>query len=66
MGRDDGARGDGDRHSRATPAAIGTVYTFTQVQPSGVPDQVFDGQVQALRHELATLKAILERELVGI
>jgi len=47
-------------HSRVVPAGTGALYTFTQVQPSGMPDEVFDGQVGAVRHELVALKAILE------
>ena len=36
------------------------VFIFTQVQTYGMPDQVFDAQVEALRHELSVLKARLE------
>lgn len=46
--------------SRSVPAPGGTLFTFTQVQPPGMPDDVFDAQVRALAHELATLKALLE------
>jgi hypothetical protein len=35
-------------------------YLFTQVQAPGMPDDVFDAQVEALRHELSVLKARLE------
>jgi hypothetical protein len=47
-------------YSRVMPAGTGTLYTFTQVQPAGMPDEVFDGLVGAVRHELVALKAILE------
>jgi len=40
-----------DRHSH---------FLFTQVQAPGMPDKVFDAQVEALRHELSVLKARLE------
>lgn len=46
--------------SRVVPAGEGSVYLFTQLQDPGMPDAVFDGQVQALGHELVALKAILE------
>lgn len=52
-------------YSRVVSAGAGSVYTFTQVQATGMPDEVFDGQVQALRHELDVLKRTAERELVG-
>jgi hypothetical protein len=58
------ARGFGVRvtaYSRVTPAGAGSVYTFTQVQAHGMPDDTFDGQVRALRHELVALKAALEQ-----
>jgi hypothetical protein len=52
-------------YSRVVSAGAGSVYTFTQVRAPGMPDEVFDGQVQALRHELDVLKRTAERELVG-
>ena len=39
-----------------------TLFTFTQVQPDGMPDEMFAGQVRALSHELVALKALLEVE----
>lgn len=47
-------------YSRAVPAGAGTLYTFIQIQSDGMPDEVFDGQVAAVGHELVALKAILE------
>jgi hypothetical protein len=49
-------------YSRVVSAGAGALYTFTQVQPAGMPDEVFDAQVGAVRHELVALKAILEVE----
>ena len=37
-----------------------SVFVFTQVQAPGMPHEVFDAQVEALRHELSVLKARLE------
>ncbi|HWM22623.1 MAG TPA: hypothetical protein VNO51_23220 [Ilumatobacteraceae bacterium] len=48
--------------SRVVAANGGTLFTFTQVQPDGMPDEVFAGQVRALSHELVALKALLEVE----
>jgi hypothetical protein len=33
---------------------------FTQFQQPGVPDEMFEQLVSALRHELVTLKALIE------
>lgn len=47
--------------SRVVPHGDGKVeYIFTQLQFSGMPDHVFDGQVRALEEELQVLKARLE------
>jgi hypothetical protein len=35
-------------------------FSFTQMQAPGMPDGVFDAQVEALRHELVVLKARME------
>jgi uncharacterized protein YndB with AHSA1/START domain len=35
-------------------------FLFTQAQSPGMPDEVFDAQVEAVRHELSVLKARLE------
>jgi hypothetical protein len=48
--------------SRAVAVKSGTLFTFTQAQPDGMPDEVFDGQVRAVSHELVALKALLEVE----
>ena len=47
-------------YSRAVDSGQGCAYSFTQVQAPGMPDDVFDAQVEALRHELVALKALLE------
>jgi hypothetical protein len=46
-------------YSRVIPSPEGAVYVFTQLQPPGMPDAVFDGQVRALREELAVLQRIM-------
>jgi hypothetical protein len=48
--------------SRSVAVNRGTLLTFTQAQPDGMPDEVFDGQVRAVSHELVALKALLEVE----
>ena len=48
--------------SRAVAMSRGTLFTFTQAQPDGMPDEVFAGQVRAVSHELVALKALLEVE----
>lgn len=45
--------------SRVVPNGDGAEYVFTQVQVPGMPDEVFDGQVEALREELVVLQALL-------
>jgi hypothetical protein len=47
-------------HSRLIPVGEGVLYVFTQVQPSGMSDQAFDGQVRTLTRELRLLKSLLE------
>src|SRR5205823_4635688 len=42
----------------------GAAYVFTQFQTPGMPDDVFTGQVHALREELLILKALLEGRTV--
>ncbi len=49
-------------HSRVLRRGDDAEYVFTQFQAPGMPDNVFDGQVQALGHELVALKALLEVE----
>ncbi len=48
--------------TRVVAVDCGALFTFTQVQPSGMADDVFAAQVQALSHELVALKALLEVE----
>ncbi len=47
-------------YSRVVPNGDGTEYVFTQFQQPGVPDELFGQLVAAIRHELVTLKALLE------
>lgn len=47
-------------YSRAVPNGDGAEYVFTQFQQPGVPDALFEQLVAAVRHELVTLKALLE------
>jgi hypothetical protein len=47
-------------HSRVLARGAGAEYVFTQLQSPGMPDDVFDDQVEALGHELIALKAVLE------
>lgn len=47
-------------YSRVIPNDRGAEYVFTQFQAPGMPDEMFEGQIRALRHELTTLKALLE------
>lgn len=46
--------------SRVVPRGTGSEYVFTQFQSPGMSDDVFAQSVQALRHELTVLKALLE------
>ena len=46
--------------SRVVAVEGGSWFSFTQVQPTALPDAAFDAQVAALRHELVALKALLE------
>ena len=47
-------------YARAIPNEEGCEFIFTQMQQPGVPDEVFEQLVAAVRHELAALKAQLE------
>jgi hypothetical protein len=53
---------DATAFSRVLPRGEASEYVFTQFQLPDMPDQVFDGQVAALRHELTVLKALVEVE----
>jgi hypothetical protein len=46
--------------SRVLPRGEGAEYVFTQVQPPGMPDEVFARSAAAVAHELTVLKALLE------
>jgi hypothetical protein len=48
--------------SRVLPNLDGTEYVFTQFQAPGSPADQFMKSVEALRHELTVLKALLEVE----
>lgn len=49
-------------YSRVVANGDGAEYVFTQIQTPGTPDELFEGQVDALRHELQVLKRLLEDE----
>lgn len=53
---------DATAYTRSVPNGDGTEFVFTQVQQPGTPDEEFDRLVEAVRHELVTLKAVLEVE----
>lgn len=46
--------------SRVLARGSGAEYVFTQVQPPGMPDEVFARSAAAVAHELTVLKALLE------
>ncbi len=45
---------------RVIPNGGGAEVLFTQLQPDGMDDAVFDAQVDAVHHELVALKAVME------
>ena len=45
--------------SRIVPNASGCEYAFTQFQAQGMPDEVFEAQVQALVEELRVLQGVM-------
>jgi hypothetical protein len=47
-------------YARVVPNAGGSEFVFTQMQPRGMPDQLFEQLVAAVGHELVALKALLE------
>jgi Polyketide cyclase / dehydrase and lipid transport len=49
-------------YSRVLARGEACEYVFTQMQPPGMPHDVFDDQVSALGHELIALKALVEVE----
>jgi hypothetical protein len=46
--------------TRVVPRGTGSEVIFTQFQSSGMPDDVFAKNVEAVSHELRMLKALLE------
>jgi len=46
--------------SRVLGRGAATEYVFTQVQPPGMPDEVFARSAAAVAHELTVLEALLE------
>jgi hypothetical protein len=48
--------------TRVIPRGPGAEVVFTQFQAPGMPDDVFQKNVQAVAHELNVLKAVLEVE----
>lgn len=49
--------------SRVIPNGNGADYVFTQHQPPGMPDEVFERQVHALLEELQVLRALIQARL---
>lgn len=49
--------------SRLVPLGDSVLYVFTQVQPPGMPDDVFDGQVTALGEELEVLRHVVRAQV---
>jgi len=58
------ASGDCFSYDKKGPLRVTGEYVFTQFQTTGMPDDVFTGQVHALREELVILKALLEGRTV--
>ena len=48
--------------SRVVANGAGAEYVFTQFQDPGMPNDVFEKNVNALEHELTVLRAVLEVE----
>ncbi len=46
-------------YSRVLPNGDGAELVFTQLQAPDMPDQVFEGQIEALHHELGILANLL-------
>jgi hypothetical protein len=51
---------EGMAASRVVPRGDGVEYVFTQVQMPGMTDDAFAKSAEAVAHELAVLKALLE------
>lgn len=45
--------------SRIVQNTDGAEYIFTQFQPTGMPDEVFQAQIEALKEELEILRRII-------
>ena len=48
--------------SRVVPNADGAEYVFTQFQAPGMPDDLFESQVRALKEELVVLRALMHAQ----
>ena len=48
--------------SRVVPNGRGSEYVFTQFQTPGMDGETFEQNIQALKHELVMLRALLEVE----
>ncbi|HEX2715788.1 MAG TPA: hypothetical protein VHM88_26695 [Candidatus Acidoferrales bacterium] len=48
--------------SRVLPNGDGSEYVFTQFQAPGMPDDVFEGQVRALKEEMVMLSALMHAQ----
>jgi hypothetical protein len=51
-------------YSRVLPNGDGAEYVFTQFQPPGMPDAMFEGQVRALSEEFVVLRSLLRARSV--
>src|SRR5262249_7739945 len=49
-------------YSRVVPNGEGAEYLFLQHQAPGMPDEVFAGQIEALREELVVLRSIFKAQ----
>ncbi len=52
---------EGVAYSRVLPNGEGSEYLFTQFQAPGMPDEVFQGQIESLKGELVLLKDLMEK-----
>lgn len=48
--------------SRVLPNGDGSEYVFTQFQSPGMPDDVFESQVRALKEELVVIRALMHAQ----
>jgi hypothetical protein len=48
--------------SRVLPNGDGSEFVFTQFQTPGMPDDVFEAQVRALKDELVVLRALMHAQ----